>query len=181
MAGWLISTSSQFHFRFPVLVLVCVLRRQKGLWRLWWRSTQDAVSCLTHAINAHLDKRCEAFKAVFLDFSNAFNTLPRQGLLDKFAATTPPHWLMKLIHNYLTGRSQYIRVNNKTSSAIPSNCGVLQGAVLSPFFFTLHTSDLFSESLVYFLKYTDDVVIGHPCRDAQGLSIFNNALKYVSE
>ncbi len=27
----------------------------------------------------------------------------------------------------------------------------------------------------------DDVVIGHPCRDAQGLSIINNALKYVSE
>ncbi len=50
------------------------------------RSTLDAVSCLTHAINAHLDKGCKTFKAVFLDFSNAFKSLPRQGLLDKFAA-----------------------------------------------------------------------------------------------
>ncbi len=78
-------------------------------------------------------------------------------------------------------RSKYSRAHNKVSSTIPNNCGVLQGAVLSPFFFTLHTSDLFSDSLVSFLKYADDVLIGHPCRDAQGLFIINNALKYVSE
>ncbi len=58
------------------------------------RSTLDAVACLTHAINSHLDKGCKNFKAVFLDFSNAFNTLPRQGLLGKFAATNPPYWLV---------------------------------------------------------------------------------------
>ncbi len=59
------------------------------------RSTLDTVACLTHAINSHLDKGCKGFKAVFLDFSNAFNThLIRQGLLDKFAATNPPYWLV---------------------------------------------------------------------------------------
>ncbi len=83
--------------------------------------------------------------------------------------------------SYYTGRSQYTRVNNKTSSAIPNNCSVLQGAVLSPFFFTLHTSDLYSESLTSFLKYADDVVIGHPCKDSQGIFTINTALKYVSE
>ncbi len=94
------------------------------------RSTLD-VACLTHAINSHLDKGCKSFKAVFLDFSNAFITLPRQGLLDKFAATNSPNWLTKWVHNYFTGRSQYIRAHNKVSSTIPNNCGVLQGAVLS--------------------------------------------------
>ncbi len=49
------------------------------------RNTLDAVACLTHAINSHLDKGCKGFKAVFLDFNNAFNTLPRQGLLDKLS------------------------------------------------------------------------------------------------
>ncbi len=86
---------------------------------------------------------------------------------------------MKWVHNYLTGRSEYTRVNNKPSSAIPNNRGVLQGAVLSPFFFTLHTSDLYSESLASFLKYADDVVIGHPRKDSQGIFTTNNALKYV--
>ncbi len=52
------------------------------------RSTLVAVSYLTHAIKAHIDKVCEAFKAEFLDCSDVFNTLPGQGLL-------------KLVHNYL--------------------------------------------------------------------------------
>ncbi len=76
----------------------------------------DAVSCLTHSIKLHIDKGCKGFKAVFLDLSNVFNTLPRQGLLDKVAAPNPPYWLVKWVHNYFTGRSQYIRVHNKFSS-----------------------------------------------------------------
>ncbi len=63
------------------------------------RSTLDSVACLTHAINSHLDKGCKSFKAVFLDFTNTFNTLPRQGLLGKFAATNLPYWLVKWVHN----------------------------------------------------------------------------------
>ncbi len=114
--------------------------------------------------------------ALFLDFSNAFNTLLHHGLLDKFAATNRPQWLMKWVHNYLTSHSQDIRVNNKTYSVIQNNCGVLHGAVLSPFFFTLHLSYLYSESLVSFLKHADDVVIGHPCKDSQGIFTINNVL-----
>ncbi len=116
---------------------------------------------------------------MFLDFSNAFNTLLHQGLLDKFAATNPPQWLMKWAYNYLTGRSQYyqyIRVNNTTSSVIPNNCGILHGAVLSPFFFNLHFSYIYSESLVSFLKHADSVIIGHPCKDSQGIFTTNNVL-----
>ncbi len=48
-------------------------------------------------------------------------------------------------------------------------------------FFTLHTSHPFSESLASVLRHADDVVIGHPCRVPQGISIINNALKYASE
>ncbi len=99
-------------------------------------STVDAVSCVPNDINSHLEKGCKGCKAVFLDFSNAVNTLPRQGLLDKFAATNPHHWLVKCVHNYFTCRSQYIRAYSKVSSTILNNYGVLQGAALFPFFFT---------------------------------------------
>ncbi len=88
---------------------------------------------------------------------------------------------MKWIRNYLSGRSQYILANKKISSVIPNNCGVCQGTVLSPFFFTLHTSDLYCESLASFPKYADDVVIGHPCKDSLGIFTINNFLKYVSD
>ncbi len=48
-------------------------------------------------------------------------------------------------------------------------------------FFTLHTSDLHFESLASFLIYSDDVVIGHPCKDSHGIFTINNALNYVSD
>ncbi len=71
--------------------------------------------------------------------------------------------------------------HSKVSSTIPNNCGVLQGVILSPFFFTLYTSYLFSESQVFLLKYADNVVLSQLFRDAQSLYINNNALKYVPE
>ncbi len=80
--------------------------------------------------NAHLDKGRKAFTGAFTGFGNAFGTLPRHRLLDKFAAPNPSYWLKKWVHIYFTGRNQYTLANNKVSSAIPNNCGVLQGAVL---------------------------------------------------
>ncbi len=124
------------------------------------RSTRNAISCLVQAINSHLDKECKGSETVFLDISNALNTLSRQGLLYKFAATPPPYWLVKLVHFYFIGCSQYIWANNKV--LMRSQTTVVFLKVL---FFPLRTFDLFAESLASFLKY--DLVIGHPCRDPQ--------------
>ncbi len=46
---------------------------------------------------------------------------------------------------------------------------------------TAHTSNLYSKSLASFLKYAGDAVIGHPCKDSQGIFTINNTLKYVSD
>ncbi len=68
-------------------------------------------------------------------------------------------------------------IDSVTPQVTPNNCGVFQGAV----FLTPQISDLLSELLVSFLKYANDVIIGHLCRDSQGISIVNNALEYVSQ
>ncbi len=128
----------------------------------------------------NLNKGCKGSRVAHLDFKNALKTLPRQELLNRFAATNLSYWLVKWVHSCFTGLSQCIRSHNKASVTIPNNCGVLQGAVLSSFIYTLLTSDHFSESLVSFLKYADDVVIGHRFRDAQVHFIINNALIYAS-
>ncbi len=49
------------------------------------RSTLDAASYHSYAINVHLYKGCNAFIAVFLGFNNVFSIQPRQGLLGKWA------------------------------------------------------------------------------------------------
>ncbi len=94
-----------------------------------------------------------------------------------YSVSGPPHWLPKLVYG---GSLYWSQPNNKVSSVIPNNCGVLQGAVLSLFLLTLHTSYLYSESLASFFKYADDV-IRHPCKDSKGIFTINNALKCVSD
>ncbi len=71
--------------------------------------------------------------------------------------------------------SQYIRANDKTSSVITNNRGV----DFLPFF-TLHTSDHYPESFDSFLEYAGDVVIGHLCKDSQGIFTIKNVFQYVS-
>ncbi len=72
-------------------------------------SPLSVVSCLTHAINAHLDKGCKVFKTMVLGFNKA---LSRQRLLDKLA-TTNPSVLVKWVQSYFIGHSQCIRSSNK--------------------------------------------------------------------
>ncbi len=129
----------------------------------------------------NLNKGGKVSKAVHLDFNNAFNALPRQELLNGFTATNLPYWLVEWVHSCFTRLSQFIRAHNKAPATIPNNCGVLHGAVLSPFSYTLHTSDLFSESLVSFIEYADDVVNSHSFMDAHVHFIIINAFKMACE
>ncbi len=50
---------------------------------------------------------------------------------------------LKIFTSLLDAYCAYIRAHSNVSGAISHDCGVLQGAVLSPFFFTLHTSNIF--------------------------------------
>lgn len=56
-----------------------------------------------------------------------------------------PKKLILLIFNYLTNRSQYVRLYNTQSETIFSSTGAPQGTVLAPFLFTLYTDDLRSK------------------------------------
>ena len=49
--------------------------------------------------------------------------------------------LIRWIHNYLTCRSQYVKLNNVVSNTTLTNTGAPQGCVLSPLLFTIYTND----------------------------------------
>ncbi len=61
---------------------------------------------------------------------------------------------------------------------IPSNCGFLQ-VMFFPCSFSPFMHPIFS--LNHWLPFADDVVIGHPYGDFQGIFIMSNALKYIAE
>lgn len=97
---------------------------------------------------------------LFLDFSSAFNMIIPQDLVCKLEPlglkTSLCNWLL----DFLTNRTQSVRVGNNTSSVISLNTGSPQGCVLSPLLFTLMTHDCRPRySSNHILKYADDTTV----------------------
>ena len=66
--------------------------------------------------------------------------------------------------SYLTSRRQYVQVDAKSSSILPTTFGVPQGSILGPMIFNLYVNDLqdhFSSSSV---QYADDTTIYEACK-----------------
>ena len=143
------------------------------------RSTLDAVACLAETVMSSLDKGCRQFKCIFFDFSSAFSTIPRQRLLTELSTPDFPPWLVPWLHNYFLDRSQFTSAGGKQSSSRTNNCGVPQGAVLSPTLFTFFTRSLHHPDVAIFQKYADDVVIGHPAKSADDYEKLGLVVHYV--
>jgi len=61
---------------------------------------------------------------------------------------------------HLGGRPQYVRLGSVLSDVVVSDIGASQGTVLSPFLFTLYTTDLQYNSESYHLqKFSDDSTV----------------------
>ncbi|XP_049911756.1 uncharacterized protein LOC126397200 [Epinephelus moara] len=121
---------------------------------------EDALIYLLNRIYAHLDKPGSTVRVTFFDFSSAFNTIRPALLGDKLTAmlVNPP--LVSWIVDYLTGRPQYVRLRHCVSDTVVSNTGAPQGTVLSPFLFTLYTTDFsYQTESCHLQKFSDDSAI----------------------
>ncbi|KAJ8261575.1 hypothetical protein GJAV_G00155890 [Gymnothorax javanicus] len=62
--------------------------------------------------------------------------------------------------NYLTAKPQYVRLQNCVSESVLCSTGAPQGTVLSPFLFTLYTSDFqLSSDFCFLQKFSDDSAV----------------------
>ena len=87
----------------------------------------------------HRDKRTQIDTA-FLDFSNAFDTVPHQRLLGKLSFYWITGRLLNWIAAFLKDRHQSVVVEGMTSGQLDS--GVPHGSVLGPLLFLPHINDL---------------------------------------
>ena len=78
---------------------------------------------------------------LFLDFTSAFSTIIPQTLVNKLSTLGLAPSLCNWVLDFLTNRTQSVRINNTISSTIILNTGSTQGCVLSPLLFTLLTHD----------------------------------------
>ncbi|KAI4905570.1 hypothetical protein NFI96_009239, partial [Prochilodus magdalenae] len=131
--------------------------------------TDDAITYLLHTTLSHLDaERGNYVKMLFVDYSSAFNTIIPSTLTVKLEDLGLHSSLCRWISNFLTDRTQTVRVGKHVSptltlstSAPPEvKTGAPQGCVLSPFLYSLYTYDcVATSSSTTIVKFADDTVV----------------------
>ncbi len=91
---------------------------------------------------------------LFVDYSSAFNTIVLATLVEKLQTLGLNRSLCSWILDFLTGRSQVVRMGNNTSSPLILNTGAPQGCVLSPLLYSLYTH---SSNVI--VKFADDTTV----------------------
>ena len=100
---------------------------------------------------------------IYLDFSKAFDKVPRLRLIEKLKAHSICGNLLRWISAWLSDREQRTVLNGSFSDLLDVIPGVLQGSVFGPLAFIIFINDLdeCTELVTVMNKFADDTKLGH--------------------
>ena len=81
--------------------------------------------------------------AIIVDFSKAFDLVQHGRLLAKIANTGVDTRVLVWINEFLSGRTQRVRVDGKLSEEVRATSGVPQGSVLGPLLFLAYVNHIY--------------------------------------
>jgi Reverse transcriptase (RNA-dependent DNA polymerase) len=125
-------------------------------------STATAVLKVTEDIRQNLEEK-QVTVLVLLDFSQAFDTVIRTLMTIKMSNSYAfDEDANKLLHSYLTDRSQFVRTDEGDSEVTATECGVPQGSVLGPLLYICYSNDVTNViKFCSFHAYADDLQLYH--------------------
>ena len=146
--------------------------------------TCDALLDIVCAGQLELDRGGELV-LVQIDFSAAFDRVNHGGLVFKWREAGVGGLILKVFQNFLSGRTQRVKVDGVFSSSIDVVSGVPQGSVLGPLLFLLYIADLPMLLQNELVGYADDSTllcrIPHPRDRSSVAASLNDDLAVISD
>ena len=124
------------------------------------RGTDDAIAYLQHKLFQHMETAGSYARMLFIYLSSAFNTIQRHVMIDKLQILEVPAAFVHWVFNFLSNRSQCVRVGDIKPPVLVSNTDASKGCVVSPFVYTLNTNDCRSvDPSIQFVRFSDDTAM----------------------
>ena len=122
-------------------------------------SCEHALLEAQNYLHSALDKKQIAI-LLLIDFSKAFDMVDHGILLNKLEHYGVRGTLLAWFKSYLTGRQQYVNVNNVNSEKLDLKFSVPQGSILGAVLFILYINDLpFINKVAKYIFFADDANI----------------------
>ena len=119
---------------------------------------------------------------IYLDFSKAFDKVPRERLLIKLEAHRITGSVLGWARDWLSGRNQRVVINGAQSDWADVHSGVPQGSVLGPLFFIIFLNNDFDklcETLTVMNKFADDSKLGNIAVSESDRENLQNCLNHL--
>ncbi|GJQ79859.1 hypothetical protein Trydic_g18308 [Trypoxylus dichotomus] len=100
-----------------------------------------------------------------IDVAKVFDKVWHQGLLLKMYRASISKTMVRLVHSYLRKRAFKFKVEGQRFTVRTATAGAPQGSAISPFLFSIYTSDIPATAYVNLAMYADDVCIFARSRD----------------